>query len=162
MAALCRIVKINTPSKIVAVFEGVNNTCRKMKRTEIFEIAQVLVYLAAYNYFYTASMAPFKWENYLICFLPILVESLPSYFIYFIIRKILFCRFHNKFKAALASLMAYAFVSFFIFLFVSQVLQNDESVTLALSEASIYSPLFLLPFLVMECLFEKSGNFRLR
>lgn len=121
-----------------------------MKKNLIFETTQMLVYVTAYNYLFTVSQSPFKWENYLFAFLPVLIFSVPNYFCYFIARKLLLCRIYNKFISILTVLLAYVLISFLVFLFVSQVLQNDESVTTSLSIASIYSPLFILPFLVME------------
>ena len=119
-----------------------------MKKNLIFETTQILVYVTAYNYLFTVSQPPFKWENYLFAFLPVLI--FPNYFCYFIARKLLLCRIYNKFISILTVLLAYVLISFLVFLFVSQVLQNDESVTTSLSIASIYSPLFILHFLVME------------
>lgn len=121
-----------------------------MKKNLIFETIQMLVYVTAYNYLFTVSQPPFKWENFLFAFLPVLIFSGPNYFCYFIARKLLLCRIYNKFITTLAVLMAYVFISFLAFLFVSQILQNDETVTTALSIASIYAPLFILPFLLKE------------
>lgn len=161
MANLCRTIIKNTPSKIITVFEGVNKTHRKMKRIEVFEITQMFVYLAAYNYFYTTSMAAFKWENYLFCSLPILIESLPNYLFYFLVRKVLCYRIYNKYLATFITLLSYTLIALLAFYYFSRILPEDESVKKALSEASIYAPFFILPFLVMECIFEKRRNIRL-
>lgn len=128
-----------------------------MEKNRFFEITQMLVYFAAYNYLYTTSMASFKWGNYLFCFLPVFFFSGPNYCFYFFARQFLLYRFfYNKYAAALTVLLAYAFIAFFSFLFVSQILPDDGSVAdEALSRASLYSPLFILPFLVLECVFEK-------
>lgn len=133
-----------------------------MKKIYLYEIAQVLVYLSAYNYFYSTAQHPFIWFNYMYVFMPVLVFSGPNYCLYFLARNLLHLWISNKYIAAAAVFLAYAVIAFLVFLFVSRALANNgEVVTRSLSEASLYAPLFLLPFLVLECIFEKLGDPRL-
>ena len=132
-----------------------------MKKIYLYEIAQVLVYLSAYGYFYATAHHPFIWFNYMYVFMPVLVFSGPNYCLYFLARNLLHLWISNKYIAAAAVFLAYAVITFLVFLLVSQVLEDSEAVIRSLSEASLYAPLFLLPFLVLECIFEKLGDPRL-
>lgn len=126
-----------------------------MNKALVFQIAQMAVYVAVYNYFYVASLAPFEWSNYWFCFLPSLASSILDYSFYFIARNVLFHCVSHRYIATIAIMLSYVIIALSTCFYFSRVLQDDESVTEALSQASIYTPLFLLPFLAIECIFEK-------
>lgn len=122
-----------------------------MKQSVIItEIVQVLTFVCTFNYLYVSTQAPFEWFNYAFCFLPILAFSTPNYALYFFARKISFSYIGNKYVALALILCAYALLTALSFLFHTEVLQNNPSVTEALCRASLYATLSILPFLVIE------------
>lgn len=131
-----------------------------LTKTEIFEITQFIVYIAVYNYIYITTSAPFEWFNYYFCFLPVLVVSVPSYLCYFFTRKALLYLIDDKYIAVLTIFLSYALIALFLFHFFSQIIIDKESVVKANSRASLYTPLFILPFLAIECVFDGLRNSR--
>ena len=119
-------------------------------RVIITEILQVLTYVCTFNYLFVSTQAPFEWFSYAFYFLPVLAVSAPNYALYFFARKVNFAYICNKYVALLLILCAYALITTLSFLFYTEVLHNEPPVTEALSLASIYAPLSILPFLLIE------------
>ena len=119
-------------------------------RVIITEILQVLTYVCTFNYLFVSTQAPFEWFSYAFYFLPVLAVSAPNYALYFFARKVNFAYICNKHVALLLILCAYALITTLSFLFYTEVLQNNPSVTEALCRASLYATLSILPFLVIE------------
>lgn len=157
MAALRKRVTIISALENKIGFPRCKLHRHNMKIKNIFEAIQAVAYLSGYNYIYLTSQRSFDWLAYGYVLGPTLILSTPCYLFYCGVRKLFMHKFHNKYTAFLTLLLAYIIISCLEYLFFSSRLFPDQpdGVREAFCRASIYSPIFILPFLALECLFKK-------